>query len=372
MTEVLYITNIPSPYRVDFFNQLGEKVKLTVCFECVKAKNREQSWLNSQNMTYDTIVLNGVNYREDSSFSFDIINHINKHRNSVIILANYTSPSCIMAILYMKIKRIPFVITADGGFVKNDKWLVRKIKTNLMSAATYWIVSSKKTQEYECYYVAMKERVFIVPFTSQKKSDILDKPISTDYKYNLKKKLGIPTEKINLLFVGQIIERKGIDILNRIAEEISEDYCVMVAGGTRENYETTFNSQPNNKVSFLGFLGKEKLKEYYQAADIFIFPTREDIWGLVVNEAMSYGLPVITTEACIAGTELIRNGSNGYLVETENIEAYIHAINLLGSSRLREKIGKNALETIKDYTIENMVDIQSEYLIRIGDRNNGM
>lgn len=367
MTEVLYITNIPSPYRVEFFNQLGEKVKLTVCFERTNATNREQSWLTLQSKTYDTITLNGINYGEDSCISFDIIKYINRYKKNVIIVANYTSPSCIIAILYMKIKKIPFIITADGGFIRNDKWIIKRIKTLLMSSATYWIVSGKKTQEYACYYGAKKDKVFIVPFTSQKGSDILDFPLATDYKYNLKKKLRISTERICLLFVGQIIERKGVDILNKVAEQLSDDFCILIAGGTKENYVETFNCQPCSKICFLGFLGKEKLKEYYKAADIFIFPTREDIWGLVINEAMSCGLPVITTEACIAGVELIENGYNGYIVKVEDIEAYIEAIQSLKSVIARKQMGDNALKTIKNYTIENMVDIQNKYMIKIGD-----
>lgn len=56
------------------------------------------------------------------------------------------------------------------------------------------------------------------------------------------------------------------------------------------------------------------------AADIFVHPTREDIWGLVVNEAMAKGLPVITTDRCVAGLELIKNESVGRIVPVENID----------------------------------------------------
>ena len=54
-------------------------------------------------------------------------------------------------------------------------------------------------------------------------------------------------------------------------------------------------------VHFVGFKTKEQLEDYYRAADLFVLPTREDIWGLVVAEAMAYGLGVITTNRCNAG-----------------------------------------------------------------------
>ena len=49
-------------------------------------------------------------------------------------------------------------------------------------------------------------------------------------------------------------------------------------------------------------------------------PTREDIWGLVINEAMAYGLPIITTDNCLAGLELIKNEENGYIIPVNNTE----------------------------------------------------
>ena len=54
------------------------------------------------------------------------------------------------------------------------------------------------------------------------------------------------------------------------------------------------------------------------AADAFVLPTREDIWGLVINEAMAYGLPVVTTDRCNAGLELIKNNVNGYVVHVDD------------------------------------------------------
>ena len=103
------------------------------------------------------------------------------------------------------------------------------------------------------------------------------------------------------------------------------------------------------------FKTKEELKCYYQAADLFVFPTREDIWGLVVNEAMANGLPVITTDKCVAGLELIRDGENGYIVPVENVDILAGKITvLLQNDSLRKIMAQKSLEYIKRYTIENM------------------
>lgn len=79
-------------------------------------------------------------------------------------------------------------------------------------------------------------------------------------------------------------------------------------------------------VHFIDFMPKKELADYYRAADIFVLPTREDIWGLVINEAMAYGLPVVTTEKCVAGVEMVCEGHNGYIVPVENTDALKKAI----------------------------------------------
>ena len=75
-----------------------------------------------------------------------------------------------------------------------------------------------------------------------------------------------------------------------------------------------------NNVHFIDFKNKDTLKEYYHVADVFVLPTREDIWGLVINEALAYGLPVITTDKCMAGLEMIENGKNGYIIPVNDVK----------------------------------------------------
>jgi len=105
------------------------------------------------------------------------------------------------------------------------------------------------------------------------------------------------------------------------------------------------------------------LKEYYKLADIFVLPTREDIWGLVINEAMAYGLPIVTTNKCNAGLELVKNGINGYIVQVGNVEELRCAI--IDSLLRSDEMGYSALKAIQSYTIENMVkdhvDILKKY-----------
>lgn len=164
--------------------------------------------------------------------------------------------------------------------------------------------------------------------------------------------------------VGQFIYRKGFDVLLRAWAKVDSEYELYIIGAqpTVEYKEIREKLQLSN-VHFEGFKTKEQLKSYYQAADLFVFPTREDIWGLVINEAMANGLPVITTDKCVAGLELIENGKNGYIVPANNdAELANKIIEILQNDAEREEMARHSLEQIGNYTIENMVDAHLKVL----------
>lgn len=113
------------------------------------------------------------------------------------------------------------------------------------------------------------------------------------------------------------------------------------------------------KVRFIDFLTPDLLKEYYYASDIFAMPSRGDVWGLVVGEAMACGLPVIASEKCLAAKSMIKQGKNGYVInENENVKEYVKVINeVAANKKLRMEMTKNNLEKIQKYA----VDVSGKY-----------
>ena len=108
-----------------------------------------------------------------------------------------------------------------------------------------------------------------------------------------------------------------------------------------------------NNLHFIAFQNKEQIINWYRLADLFVLPTREDIWGLVINEAMSQGLPVITTDKCMAGLELIEDYKNGFIVDLLDYEKlYNKSIYLLNCDNYNISI--NNISKIKSYSLEKM------------------
>ena len=173
--------------------------------------------------------------------------------------------------------------------------------------------------------------------------------------------------------IGQFIRRKGFDVLLRAwAQEPKEDHLYIIGAQPTEEYLELKDSLGLDNVHFEGFKCKEELKEYYQAADLFILPTREDIWGLVINEAMANGLPVITTDRCVAGLELVRDGVNGYIIPVDDVDILVKRIHQIAeNSELQMSMKQASLATISEWTIENMAKKHIEVLDAHIDRLRG-
>ena len=104
------------------------------------------------------------------------------------------------------------------------------------------------------------------------------------------------------------------------------------------------------------FQNKDYFLDIQYVNCVFVFPTRQDAWGLVVNEAMANGLPVVSTQKCVAALEMIKEGKNGYVVPINDVLELKTAVeNIMESQELRYAMSKESIETMKKkYTIENM------------------
>lgn len=348
--RVLFLTNVPSPYRVDFFNELGQFCDLTVLFEKETSSERDASWRKYEFRNFIGIFLKGKSIKTDTAFCPEVVKYL-KNPYDRIICTTFTDPTGMIAVQYMKNHKIPYYLEADGGFAKDGNGIKEKVKKLFIAGAKGYFSTGKSCDEYFITYGAERNKIIRYPFSSLLEADLLKEPIQQDEKKNIRRLLGIKEEKM-VLTVGQFIYRKGFDILLKAVSELDGDIGVyFVGGGPTEEYLQLQHSYNLNNVHFVGFKSKNELKEYYKAADLFVLPTREDIWGLVIEEAMAYGLPIVSTNRCAAAEELV-DDKNGRIVRTENpVELRRAMLEVLDSAQV---FGINSLNRITQYTIEKM------------------
>jgi glycosyltransferase involved in cell wall biosynthesis len=352
MKKILFITNLPTPYRVDFYNELGKYTDLTVIFEGKRSKELTFNWNEDTITNFKPVYFNEK--LDENKIYLQVLKYLSEKKFNTIVVCTYYTRTQILALLYLKSRRIPYYFETDGGIIPdNEKWFIKLGKNFLISGAKKYFSPSSGADEYLRYYGA--NVIVRYPFTSLYATNIVLKPLGKSKKKVLKDSLNILENKV-VLSVGQFIHRKGFDVLLESLKFVDKSVGVYIIGGKPiPLYQEIVNKLGLTNVHFIEFKSKSALADYFLSADLFVLPTREDIWGLVINEAMGYGLPVITTNKCVAGVELVKDKE--IIVPVEDAFALGNAINIiLNNEEFASKLSLNNLESIRQRTFENMVE----------------
>ena len=174
--KILIISNIPSPYRIDFFNELGKHVDLTVVFEARNAKGITFNW-NVDSIKNFKVVFLKEGFINEKRINFKILKYIKKNTYDHIIITSYVYLTEMAALLVLKARRIPYYLEIDGGLIRQENILKKSYKKLLISNAKGYFSPSKLSDDYLVHYGAKRNLIFRYPFTSLNKSDILEKVI---------------------------------------------------------------------------------------------------------------------------------------------------------------------------------------------------
>lgn len=357
MIRVLYVCNFESPYRIEFWNELTQFCDVTVLFTETKEQQgeRDSRWFSNLKYKFKTDILKQTKLLGGKYVCFGVRNYIKSRSYDLIIFHPYSPLSCVYGICYCIRHHIRYVINSDGGFAKSGKGLHEKLKRYLISHAFAFTSTAELTDEYLAFYGGNRDRMFRYTLTTVREKDIAKSPVSDEEKKNLRVRHNILEDKV-VITVGNMIPRKGFDLLLKSARSINSDIGIYIIGGKpTESYLHFCEENHLANVHFMDFMDKAMLYEYYRASDLFVLPTREDIWGLVVIEAMACGLPVITTDRCIAGCELIENGKNGFLYPVNDTEQLGYLINTtVNNANTLKQMSQETVKRASNMSIEKM------------------
>lgn len=362
MNKLLIIGEFPAPYRVEVFATLAKKWLSKIYFEYQQDEKRTSEWLSR--VSVDCNILDNKKARKE--FWKDIKSL--KSYNAVILYNNCLKNAIILE-LFCKLKNVPYFINCDGcNDIEESNNLKRALKCFLMRGAQGYFAGGKSAERYFEYYGADKEKIYLHNFTSLHAEDINTRSLTCNEKLLLKEKIGM-YGTFNVVTVGRHIECKGFDIILNAAEIIGSSVNFYIIGGEPSQENKHFKENHNlSHVHFVDFLGKEELREYYNAADLFVLMTRGDTWGLVINEAMASGLPVIATKRCVAGVELIENGVNGFVIDVDDTEALVDKTILLrDNSALRQQMCNANITKMKTNIIDHIAQSHIQVLEKFFD-----
>lgn len=352
MRKLLIVSDVSAPYRIEVFKRLSEAFDVTVFFNRSREQSRDPSWYVTSSKCFEFYVLNNTEALQKYEAALKMIAGF----DAVLCYDPWAKRSRALQRLCMR-KRVPYVLNADGALSINTSFIKKTVKTFYVKRAALCFAGCKRAEEYFLTYGAKKGKIVRHPFTSLSEDAILREPPTEEEKKGYKARLGIDPDANVVLAVGQFIHRKGFDLLLKAWRKTSgRAHLFIVGGGPLESeYEHQVCEDELKNAHILGFKTSDELALYYLAADVFVMPTREDIWGLVVNEAMSRAVPVISSDMCTAGLELIDDGVNGFIYHVYDTDKLAECINSVrADSPEYEKMRRKALLAVKEHTYENV------------------
>ena len=361
--KVVIITNIPAPYRVALYKVLQERQKEFEWHIVYSAAgNDERDWdanidglenvhfLSSKRLGYER-------HAERQYYTLSKgIGKLLKQTGPDAIIASEYNATAIQAFLWCKLNKVPYITLTDGTLFSEREFsrLKKMMRRLIIPNSSHCIASSTKSKELQLHYGA-------------KEKDITVAYLTVDIN-----KFGYKREKFNsrrLLYVGSLIYRKGLDLLLEAAAKVDKDYELTIIGNGPE--KETLEMKANywgisDRVSFLSFLeGQELIKQYHQN-DIFVFPTREDCFGLVINEAMAASMPVITSKYAEGSYDLVLDGENGIVFDPEDTNGLVTLLNgIIGNDQVVKEMGEKSYKHIQEFSLENTADKYVEAITKV-------
>lgn len=175
----------------------------------------------------------------------------------------------------------------------------------------------------------------------------------------VRKKYKIPPEKRILTFAGRIGKEKSIDFLLEAYRVVIEEFpdvhlFILGDGPERKNLENLAKSlRLMDNITFTGYVPREEISNYYSASYLFIFSSLTETQGLVMQEAMSCGCPVVAVDAT-GSSETVRNGIDGFLTPFSKEEFSSKILLLLGDKPLRERFSESAAKDAHRFYTDHM------------------
>lgn len=352
MKRVVIITNIPSPYRVDFFHYLQENVEQYE-FHIVysSAQNTSRQWHADKDRIKNSTFLKSYNIKIKKRYDeHDIyIPHgvgkvLSRLKPDVVVAMEY-NPTILMAMHWCRRHKVKYISWTDGtAFSERNIGKIQKLSRRyIFKRADAFIGSSTASRENQIAHGADPDKCFISYLTVD-----LEKYIREKESYGNRK----------LVCVGGLIVRKGVDLLlNALALTDSSVGLVIVGeGGEKERLMAQAEKlNLSERVEFKGFLEGEELYRCYAQNAAFVLPTREDCFGLVTLEAMCAHLPVISSKYADGARDLVEDNVTGIIVDPYNEKEFARAIDslVLDENKLK-KFGDAGFERINRFAFENV------------------
>lgn len=233
------------------------------------------------------------------------------------------------------------------------KWLYRRMDA-MLGVGAY-------TQRHYLEHGVPAERIFFSPHCVDDQLFEEQRAAFAGLRDEIRNKLGFGPGDFVFLFVGKMIEIKNplllAEALKRLPDLQRMGFLAVGDGKLRAAFEHRTRDCLGDRAVFTGFVNQSELGRYYTSADAMILSSRSETWGLVVNEAQIFGLPVIVSDKVGCREDLVIQGETGYVFPSGDAAALAEAMSRLSLDRENaRRMGEQGRKLARNYRVEDAVN----------------
>jgi len=362
--RLVILTEIISPYRLPLFNALARRqdVDLHVIFLAETDPSLRQWRVYKEEIKFSHQVL--PSWRKRLAGYNLLLNRgvgraLSAASPDAILCGGYSYIASWQALVWARSRHILFLLWSESVVheLRRGHWLVEYLKTHFLRRCGGFVVPGQAAREYLCAQKIKGHSVFVAPNAVDNDLFSTGAAMARQNAAARRRELGLPNRYF--LFVGRLVREKGVfDLLAayaRLSERLRREVGLVFVGdgASRQRLEGEAASVRPGVVEFAGFAHREELATYYGLAEALVLPTYTDTWGLVVNEAMACGLPLILSRVAGCAADLVKENWNGLLIPPADVASLASAMESLASQQdLCATMGARSVEHISKYSPE--------------------
>jgi 1,2-diacylglycerol 3-alpha-glucosyltransferase len=366
--RIAILSEIISPYRIPVFNALAkhEGIDLKVIFLSETDPTLRQWRVYKDEIRFSYEVLPSWRFRTGRShflLNARLSASLKEFSPEAIICGGYAYVASWQALMWARRREIRFILWSESNArdTRGQRKPVEFLKAHFLKRCDGFLVPGKAAFEYLRLLGAAAESILTAPnavdnaFFATQAEAVKSKPAA------FREKFGLPRRYI--LLVGRLVAEKGVfDLLEayaKLEKTLRSEVGLVFAGDgvSREELMQRAKQISPGTVCFPGFAQREDLAGLYALAEALVLPTHSDTWGLVVNEAMACGLPIIVSNVAGCSADLVEDGWNGYVVPPRDSEKLSVTIDsLLRQPDLKQQMSVHSVERIRNYSPEACAD----------------
>jgi glycosyltransferase involved in cell wall biosynthesis len=342
--KIAAVSVVPSPYQRDIFRALAHRPDIDLNVYYLEKGAPDSPWPELPLESYETILPG--RWFSIANARFHVVTRFPPLRDYRFVILNSLTSTLAQSLMRFRSSGHRLLFWAEQlrpqtSFLR--KSIQKHLAAPIGNTDAIIAIGSLAESSYKRAFPHLTH--FNIPYHCDLES-FFDRPAQPS----------VRGDEITFLFCGQVIARKGVDLLiaafTRLVGRGMRARLVLVGRRADLDWALKFCSEKSKGlIEYQGFSDPKRLPELFSEAHVFVLPSRYDGWGVVVNQALGAGLPIICSDAVGAAFDLVQDGVNGFRVPAGSVDALADAMEMfLTNPELLDKFGAASRMLAKDWT----------------------